>query len=216
MSNQTLSMTPAISGYLSETGYREHPVLVELREATRNHPLAPMQIAPEQGAFMQLMVGLTGARKGIEIGTFTGYSALATALALPDDGQLICCDVSEEWTAIGKPYWAKAGVDHKIDLRIAPGIETLNSLSEEAGSFDWVFIDADKENYLNYYEKSLALIRVGGLILIDNALWNGGVVDPQSEESKIIDNCNRFVFADERVEMVLLPLGDGLLIARKH
>ncbi|MEE8397972.1 MAG: class I SAM-dependent methyltransferase [Desulfobacterales bacterium] len=216
MSNQTLSMTPAINDYLHETGFREHPVLKELREATRNHPFIAMQIAPEQGALMQLLVGLTGARRCIEVGTFTGYSALATALALPDDGQLICCDVSEEWTAIGKPFWAKAGMDHKIDLRIAPGMETLNSLSDEAGTFDWAFIDADKENYPDYYEKSLALVRAGGLILIDNALWAGGVVDPQSEESKIIDRLNRLIFSDKRVEMVLLPLGDGLLIARKN
>lgn len=216
MSNRTLTITPAIQQYLSEIGYREHPVLKELREAMRSHPLVSMQIAPEQGAFMQLLVGLMGARKCIEIGTFTGYSALATALALPDDGRLICCDVSEEWTAIGRQYWVKAAVDHKIDLRIAPALETLNGLGDQTGEFDWVFIDADKENYLNYYEKSLELVRSGGLILMDNTLWNGGVVNPQNEDATAIDRCNRFVFSDTRVEMVLLPLADGLLIARKY
>ncbi len=216
MTTRTLSITPAIQEYINGIGYREHPVLGELREAVRSHPFVGMQIASEQGAFMQLLIRLTGAKKGIEIGTFTGYSALATALALPDDGRLICCDVSEEWTAIGKQYWEKAGVDHKIDLRIAPGVETLNTLDDEAGDFDWVFIDADKENYLNYYEKSLELLKPGGLILIDNTLWSGAVVDPKDEDTKAIDRCNRLVFSDERVDMVLLPLADGIVMARKR
>ncbi len=215
MSIKTLTITPEINAYLQETGFREHPVLKQLRDDMHDHPRVNMQIAPEQGAFMQMLVKMSGAKKGIEIGTFTGYSALATVLAMPEDGRLICCDISSEWTAIAEQYWSKAEVNHKIELRIAPALETLESLSLEAGSFDWVFIDADKDNYLNYYEKTLELLKPGGLILIDNALWSGEVVNPVDEETMGIDKCNRSVHQDQRVEMVLLPVADGLLIARK-
>ena len=215
MSNKTLNVTPDIISYLEETGFREHAVLKQLRDDMRKHPQVNMQIAPEQGAFMQMLVRMSASKKGIEIGTFTGYSALATALAMPEDGQLICCDISNEWTAIAEKYWQKAGVENKIYLRIAPALKTLDSLKEEAGTFDWVFIDADKENYLNYYERTLELLKPKGLILIDNALWSGEVVQPKGEDAAGIDQCNRFVHQDPRVDMVLLPVADGLLIAQK-
>jgi len=215
MSGQTLSVTPEIQGYINETGYREHDVLKELREKMRSHPLFGMQIAPEQGALMQILVGLVGAKNCIEIGTFTGYSALATALALPEEGRLICCDVSKEWTDIAQAYWQKAGIRHKIDLHVAPALETLDTLTSRSGEFDWVFIDADKENYRAYYDRSVDLIRSGGLILIDNALWGGSVVKPETDDARAIDQCNRHVSSDDRVEMVLLPIADGLVIARK-
>jgi len=216
MSNGTLSVTPAIQNYINETGYREHDVLRQLREEMRSHPLSGLQIAPEQGALMQILIGLAGARNCIEIGTFTGYSALATALALPEEGKLICCDVSKEWTDIAQTHWKKAGVDHKIDLHVAPALETLDTLTPRSGEFDMVFIDADKGNYLEYYNRSVDLVRSGGLILIDNALWGGAVVKPETDDTRAIDQCNRYVFSDSRVEMVLLPIGDGLVMARKR
>ncbi len=215
MTNRTLTLTPEIYAYIQQIGFREPPVLTHLREALRDHPQQNMQIAPEQGALMQLLVAIAGIRRGIEIGTFTGYSALAVALAMPHDGRLVCCDISEEWTTIAKHYWREAGVEQKIDLRIAPALKTLDELSASGQSFDWVFIDADKGNYTNYYNKAVELLCPGGLILIDNALWSGHVVNPADDDARAIDACNRLVFNDERVEMVLLPLADGLLLARK-
>ena len=179
-----------------------------------------MQIGPEQGQFMALLVELMGARKTLEVGTFTGYSALAVALALPEVGRLVACDISEEWTAMGRRYWEEAGVAHKIDLRLAPALETLDELLTEgsAGTFDFAFIDADKEGYDAYYERSLKLIRTGGLIAFDNTLWEGKVVDPTATDvdTEAIRAINTKLAGDERVTLSLLPVGDGLTLARKR
>jgi len=187
---------------------------------TQELPTAMMQISPEQAAFMQLIVKLLGVRRALEVGTFTGYSALAVAEAMGADGRLIACDVSLEWTSIGKPYWAKAGVAHKIDLRIGPAVTTLDALiaQGQSGTFDFAFIDADKTSYDAYYEEILARTRQGGLILIDNVLWNGKVVDAadQSESTLAIRALNEKIAADDRVDVALLPLSDGVTICRKR
>ncbi|MBK7584255.1 MAG: class I SAM-dependent methyltransferase [Myxococcales bacterium] len=219
MSNRTLAVTDRIHEYLLGT-VREPRVLAELREETMKLPLARMQIAPEQGQLMGLLVELVGARRAIEIGVFTGYSAISVALSLPDDGRLVACDVSEEFTSVARRYFPRAGVEHKIDLRIAPALQTLDALIEqgEAGGFDFVFIDADKGNYGAYYERSLQLLRVGGLVAVDNALWSGDVADPENNDAdtQAIRALNAKVAADERVTQSLLPIGDGLLLARKR
>ena len=206
-------MTAALSGYLREVSLRDHPLLARLRAATASHPRAIMQITPEQGQFMQLLLRLTGARRTIEIGVFTGYSALITALALPADGQVVACDISDEWTSLGRPYWQEAGIAHKIDLRLAPALETLNTLT---GPFDFAFIDADKVNYDAYYERCLQLVRPGGLILIDNTLWHGDVINPakQDADTLAIRALNKKLQADPRIDLSLLPLGDGLTVCR--
>ena len=213
MSSAHIEMTAALSGYLREVSLRDHPLLARLRAATASHPRAVMQITPEQGQFMQLLLRLTGARRTIEIGVFTGYSALITALALPEDGQVIACDISDEWTSLGRPYWQEAGVAHKIDLRLAPALETLNTLT---GPFDFAFIDADKVNYDAYYERCLQLVRPGGLILIDNTLWHGDVINPakQDADTLAIRAINKKLQADPRIDLSLLPLGDGLTVCR--
>jgi caffeoyl-CoA O-methyltransferase len=179
--------------------------------------ISVMQIAPEQGAFMTLLARILGARRAIEIGTFTGYSALCLARGLDDDGELICCDMSEEWTSVGRRYWEKAGVAHKIDLRIAPAIETLAELPREP-RFDLAFIDADKSGYISYFEALLPLIRKGGVILVDNVLWRGAVVNPaiDDEDTLAIRKFNDLVAADPRVECVMLPIADGLTLLRKR
>jgi caffeoyl-CoA O-methyltransferase len=179
--------------------------------------ISVMQIAPEQGAFMMLLTRLIGARRAIEVGTFTGYSALSIARGLPDDGTLLCCDVSEEWTAIARKYWERADVDGKIELRLAPALDTLRSLPS-GEQFDLAFIDADKENYPNYYEEVLSRLRPNGVILVDNTLWMGAVFDPAAtdEQTKTIRAFNDAVAADERVESVILTIGDGLTLARKR
>lgn len=206
-------MTPALCEYLREVSLRDHPLLARLRAETAALPRARMQITPEQGQFMQLLLGLLGARRTIEIGVFTGYSALVAALALPADGQVVACDLSEEWTAVGRPYWAEAGVADKIDLRIAPALETLASLT---GPFDFAFIDADKNNYDAYYERCLQLVRPGGIIAIDNTLWHGDVIDPtkQDADTVAIRALNQKLHADPRIELSLLPMGDGLTVCR--
>lgn len=213
MSSAHIEMTPALCEYLREVSLRDHPLLARLRAETAALPRARMQITPEQGQFMQLLLGLLGARRTIEIGVFTGYSALVTALALPADGQVVACDVSEEWTAVGRPYWAEAGVADKIDLRIAPALETLASLT---GPFDFAFIDADKNNYDAYYERCLQLVRPGGIIAIDNTLWHGDVIDPtkQDADTVAIRALNQKLHADPRIELSLLPMGDGLTVCR--
>jgi caffeoyl-CoA O-methyltransferase len=178
--------------------------------------ISMMQIAPEQGAFMTLLTRLIGARRAVEVGTFTGYSALSISRGLPDDGTLLCCDVNEEWTAIARNYWERAGVDAKIELRIAPALDTLRSLP--AGEqFDLAFIDADKENYPNYYEQVLARLRPNGVILVDNTLWMGAVIDPNAtdEQTNTIRKFNDKLAADQRVESVILTVGDGLTLIRK-
>jgi predicted O-methyltransferase YrrM len=203
-----------IARYIAEHSVREPAVLKELREATAGNPQAGMQIGADQGQFMALLVRAIGAKRCLEIGTFTGYSALAVALALPGDGRIVCCDISEEWTAIARRFWKKAGVEHKIDLRLAPALQTLATLQ---GPFDFVFIDADKENYANYYERSLALVRRGGIIAIDNTLWSGAVADAKVRDATTVSlrAFNDKLHADERVALSLLPVGDGLTLALK-
>lgn len=217
---KTIQMTQALYDYLLANSLREHPAQAKLREETSQLKYANMQISPDQGQFMGLLVKLMGARRIIEVGTFTGYSALSMALALPEDGVIIACDVSEEWTAVGQKQWAAAGVDGRIDLRIAPALETLDGLLAEggAGSFDLAFVDADKVNYDNYYERLLQLVRPGGALLFDNVLWGGDVIDPENQtpETVALRELNAKIMADERVEISMLPIADGLTIARRR
>ncbi len=220
MSNQTIGLDDRLYRYLLSATLREADVLAELRQETAEHSQARMQISPEQGQFMTLLVQLIGAKKTLEIGVFTGYSALAVAMALPADGQIVACDVSEEFTAIALSYWQKANVASKIDLRISPALDTLDALiaSGESDTFDFAFIDADKRNYDSYYERSLQLIRPGGLIAVDNTLWYGRVADPEVQDNSTqqIRALNEKVRDDDRVTMSLVPIGDGLLLATKR
>ncbi len=204
-----------IARYIQEHSVRESAILRELREATAAVPYSGMQIGADQGQFLQLLVQAIGAKRCLEIGTYTGYSALAVALALPEDGTIICCDVSEEYTAVARRFWKKAGVEHKIDLRLAPALRTLQDLSTER--FDFVFIDADKTNYLNYYEACLPLLRHGGLIAVDNTLWSGWVTDAKRRDADTLAlrAFNDKLHRDERVALSLLPLGDGVTLALK-
>jgi predicted O-methyltransferase YrrM len=219
MSSRTLNLTEPMYAYLLEHGVRESPALAALREKTRPMRAAGMQISPEQGAFMALLVRLLGARRTLEVGTFTGYSALAVAEALPDAGRVTACDVSEEWTSVGVAAWQAAGVDHKIDLKLAPALETLDHLLEQgaADRYDFMFIDADKANYDGYYERGLKLVRPGGVIAVDNVLWGGSVADAerQDEDTRAIRALNDKIRNDPRVDMVMLPIGDGLTLARR-
>jgi caffeoyl-CoA O-methyltransferase len=211
---------PGIREYVLEHGVREPQILAQLRVETASHPRAVMQIPPEQGQLFEMIVKVTGARRAIEIGVFTGYSSLATALALPDDGKLIACDISEEFTAVARRYWKLAGVDHKVDLCIGPAIETLDRLiaSGAQDSFDFVFIDADKTSYASYYERCLALIRTGGLILLDNMLQHGQVMEQTNQDPNVvaIRKLNDFILNDSRVDSLLLPFGDGVSLVRKR
>ena len=220
MSNRTFSLDNALYEYLLGASLREHPVLARLRAETAAHPQVNMQIAPEQGQFMALLVRLMGARRCLEIGVFTGYSSLAVALVLPPEGRIVACDVSDEYTAVARRYWAEAGVAERIDLRLAPAVETLDALlaGGAAGSYDFAFIDADKEGYAAYYERSLQLLRPGGLIAVDNTLWDGAVADPadQSTDTVAIRAFNDTLHEDERVDLSLVPIGDGLTLARKR
>ena len=220
MSNRTLPLDDRLYSYLLEHSLRENPVQRRLRERTLTHEMGRMQIAPEQGQFMALLAELIGARRAIEIGTFTGYSALCVAQALPADGRLVCCDISDEWTAIGIPFWKEAGVAGRIDLRIAPALETLDALAREieTAGFDLAFVDADKENYLSYYERCLPLLRPGGLLLFDNTLWNGAVADSedQSADTVALREFNESLHRDGRISLSLVPIGDGLTLARKR
>ncbi len=213
MSNRTLTLTDDLVDYVRRVGVREHPALAAVRDETAHLSEHDMQIAPEQGAFMALLVRATGARRIIEIGTFTGYSSTAMALALPPDGTMLCCDVSDEWTAVAQRTWEAAGVAHQIELRIAPAAHTLATLA--ADGFDLAFIDADKTGYDAYYEGCLRVVRPGGLILIDNVLQGGRVVDPSDERESVraIRALNEKIAGDERVDHVLLPLADGLTMA---
>jgi predicted O-methyltransferase YrrM len=220
MSTRTLELTETIHRYLLEVSLRESPLMRRLREETGRMPNAQMQISPEQGQFMALLVELTGARRALEIGAFTGYSALCVAGALPEDGRLICCDVSEEWTAIARRYWSEAGLSGKIDLRLAPALETLDALLDQgsAGSFDFAFIDADKTSYDAYYERVLRLLRPGGLVAFDNVLWGGRLADPDhhSPDAQALRALNLKVRDDPRVTCSMVPIGDGLYLARKR
>lgn len=219
MSLKTITMTDSLYEYLLANTLREPEVLQKLREETAKLSMGRMQISPEQGQFMRLLIELIGARKTLEIGVFTGYSSISVALSLPDDGKIIACDVSEEWTSIAKKYWQKAGVEQKINLKLAPALETLEQLINqgESGTFDFAFIDADKANYLAYYEKAIILLRQGGLVAIDNVLWHGDVANPndKSESTEAIRKLNQRVHADDRVSISLVPIGDGLMLARK-
>ncbi len=219
MTNQSMGLSDALREYMLRVGVREPQVLRRLRARTMELPEHNMQIAPEQGAFMSLLVQLIGARNCIEVGAFTGYSALAVALALPADGRLTCCDISEEWTDIGKPFWAEAGVADRINLRIGSALDTLDSLLDDGGqdSFDFAFVDADKVSYSAYYERLFALVRTGGVMLFDNVFWGGAVLDVDSDDpdAKGIQQVNATLAADERIDLVMLPLADGLTVVRK-
>ncbi|HSC19869.1 MAG TPA: class I SAM-dependent methyltransferase [Rhizomicrobium sp.] len=205
--------------YIVRVGAREHPVLTRCREETARHPHAGMQIGPDQGAAMALLARLMNAKRYIEIGTFTGYSALAVALALPEDGRVVCCDVSKEYTDLARAYWEQAGVASKIELRLGPAVETLDRMiANGEPAFDFCFIDADKPRYDAYYERALKLVRTGGLIALDNMLWSGDVADPaNSDESTVaIRALNQKIHDDPRVDMAMLALGDGVMLARKR
>ncbi len=216
---ENLTIDDALWDYMRRITLREPPILRRLREETAKLPQANMQISPEQGQFMALLIHLMGARKTLEVGVFTGYSSLAVALALPDDGRIIACDVNEEWTAIARRYWREAGVERKIDLRLRPALETLDDLiaTGQGGRFDFAFIDADKENYANYFERALVLVRPGGLIAIDNVLWYGRVIDPKVKDTdtRAIRAFNEKLHGDERVWLSMLPIRDGLTLACK-
>jgi len=220
VSNQTLAVTDDIYRYILDVSLREAPILAALRQRTAEHPQVAMQISPEQGQLMALLVRLCGARRCLEIGVFTGYSSLAVALAMPADGNVIACDVSEEYTRIAREFWELAGVADKIDLRLAPALDTLEQLLNEgqAGQFDFAFVDADKGNYLQYYEKTLELLRPGGMVAVDNTLWSGKLLapDPDDDDSLALDAFNRYLHGDARVDISLIPIGDGLTLARKR
>jgi len=212
-----LEITEQLYAYLLDTGFRDDPLLKELREETARMPNGMMQIAPLQGQFMALLAQISGVRKALEIGTFTGYSSLSVARALPAGGRLICLDVSKEFTDVARRYWVKAGIADRIDLRLGPALESLAALKAEAGSFDMAFIDADKNNYPHYYEAVLGLLRPGGLLLIDNVLWGGDVADltVNDQETTTLRALNAKVKSDTRVEFCLLPIADGLTLIRK-
>jgi caffeoyl-CoA O-methyltransferase len=220
MSRRSIVLTDALYEYLLSVSLREPELLARLRQETARQEMARMQISPEQGQFMFLLLRLIGARRCLEIGVFTGYSSLVTALALPEDGRIVACDVSEEWTAVARRYWREAGVEPKIDLRIAPALETLDRLMEagEAGRFDFAFLDADKESYLSYYERMLKLLRPGGLLAVDNVLWSGRVADPEvsDPDTTALRHFNEVLHRDERIDLSLVPIGDGLTLARKR
>ncbi len=219
MVQSTTALDERLYDYFLKISLRETDVLARLRAETVPLPGAGMLLAAEQGQFLRLLVRLIGGRNGIEIGTYTGYSSLCMAEGLPSDGRLICCDNSKEWTDIARRYWTEAGVADRIDLRLGDAAETLDELIADGGegSFDFVFIDADKQNYITYYERGLTLMRTGGLAIIDNVLWRGDVADPadMSERTEAIRAFNRHVHEDSRVEMSVLPIGDGLTLARK-
>ena len=215
MARGAIEIPVRLIDYVVAMGVRETAVQRQLRAVTRRIPMGTMQIGPEQAALMQVLVRAIGARRCLEIGTFTGYSALAVALALPPGGRIVCCDVSEEWTSIARKYWALASVSRKIQLKLAPALDTLKNLK---GPFDFAFIDADKENYQKYYERCLRLVRRGGLIAIDNTLWHGKVIDrrDQTADTRAIRAFNRKLHRDRRVDISLVPIGDGLTLAVKR
>ncbi|MDH4565691.1 O-methyltransferase [Pseudomonas sp. BN414] len=216
MTNRTLNLDDALYGYLLEVSLRESPLLERLRAETASLPMARWQIAPEQGQFMALLVKLTGARRILEVGTFTGYSALCMAAEMPADGRMVCCDLPGDYNAVALRYWQEAGLAERIELRLAPALDTLAGL--EDGSFDLIFIDADKSNYPAYLEEALRLARQGGLLLFDNVLWSGRVLETESDDAdtRAIQALNLALKADPRVDLSLLPLGDGLTLCRKR
>ena len=220
MSNKSIGLSDELHEYLLSVSLRESAVMRRLREETADHPKSQMQIAPEQAQFLQFLLRLIGARRTIEIGVFTGYSALATAEVLPPTGEIVACDVSEEYTQVARRYWEEAGVADWIDLRIAPAAETLDALLDEgqAGTFDFSFIDADKETYDTYYERSLELLRPGGVIALDNVFRDGRVTDPDIDDESVraIQDLNEKLHDDQRVDLTMLPVADGLTLAMKR
>lgn len=220
MSPRSIGLSDDLYAYLLEVSLRERPLLARLRRETAERFGAGMQVAPEQGQFMGLLVELVGARRALEVGTYTGYSTLAVGLALPEGGRIVTCDVNEEYTRMARRFWAEAGIANRVDLRIAPAIQSLDGLIAEGAraSFDFAFIDADKENYEGYYERCLTLVRPGGLIAVDNALWDGRVVDPEADDpdTQAIRAFNARLHGDERIGLSLVPIGDGLILARKR
>jgi len=220
MTNRTFTLSDSLYDYFASVSLREADILRRLRDETATLPRATMQIAPEQGQFLALLVQLTGARRCLEVGVFTGYSALCVAAALPAGGSVVACDVSEEWTAVARRYWEEAGVAERIELKLAPAVETLDRLlaNGQSGTFDFAFIDADKPNYSNYFERSLRLVRQGGLIAADNTLWYGRVAEPENhdEDTEAIRRFNRSLHADARIDLSLVPIGDGVTLARKR
>jgi predicted O-methyltransferase YrrM len=220
MSRTSIGISEELHSYILRHGVREPAIFRRLREETAALPQANMQIAPDQGALLAMLVGLTGAKRCLEIGTFTGYSSLAVALAMPPDGRLICCDVSEEWTSVARRYWSEAGVAERVDLRLAPALETLDKLlaSGGAGTFDFAFIDARKQEYTDYHERVVQLLRQGGLAVYDNVLWGGRVIDASDQDADTIGirRLNERIGLDERVEVAMIPAFDGLTLARKR
>ncbi len=220
MTRRSIGLDDAVGAYLTKVSVREPDVLRRLREETAAMPMAGMQVGPEQGRFMAWLIELVGAKRTLEIGVFTGYSSLWVALALPLEGTIVACDVSAEWTAVGRRYWREAGVADKIELRLAPALETLDALlaAGEAGGFDFAFVDAEKTEYADYYERVLELMRPGGLIAVDNVLWNGAVADPARDDADTvaIRAFNEMLGGDDRVSLAMVPIGDGLTLARKR
>ncbi|GGG34092.1 O-methyltransferase [Lysinibacillus alkalisoli] len=214
MTKMTINLTDTLYNYVLEHSLQEPSLVKELREETAKLPMAAMQTPPEETQFLTVLLKLMNASKLLEIGTFTGYSTLWFAMTIPEHGMITACDVDEEWTSIGRRYWERAGVSHKIDLKIAPALDTMHNLlsNHKANYYDLIFIDADKENYMNYYEKALLLIRPGGVIVIDNVLWGGSVVNPlnQSRDVQAIRELNKKIMNDDRVTISLLPIGDGV------
>lgn len=220
MTLSTLNLTPALHQYLLTTSAREHPLLAELRERTIKDDHARFQIAQEQGQLMGLLVKLMGAKRIVEIGTFTGYSSLVMGMAMPDEGRILCCDLDKQWTDVAQDYWRRAGIAHKMQLELAPAADTLNQLliQGEARTFDMAFIDADKANYDQYYELCLRLLRPGGLLMIDNTLWGGSVIDmtKQDADTRAIRQLNKKLQSDPRIEISHLPIADGLTLCLKN
>ena len=220
MTNKSIGISDELAAYVVRMGAREPAVLARLREETATLPQHGMQIAPEQGAFLAMLVELTGARRCIEVGTFTGYSSTAVALALPEDGRIVCCDVSEEWTSMARRYWSEAGVADRVDLRIGPAAQTLDGMlaAGEEASYDFAFVDADKTGYDGYYELLLRLVRPGGLIVFDNTLWQGRVIDDDVDDADTVAlrALNTKLAEDERVSLCLLPVADGVTLARRR
>src|ERR1043166_9557381 len=219
MSTSSFLLSDALGAYYQKVAVREPPLLERLRSETAAMPMARMQIAAEEGQLLDLLIKLIGAKRCVEVGVFTGYSSLVTALALPSDGKLLACDVNREWTDIARRYWQEAGVDSKIELKLAPALQTLDAeIGKGAGRYDFAFIDADKENYVHYYERCLKLLRAGGLIAVDNTLWSGRVADPsvKDADTNAIRAFKEHVSRDARVDFCLVPIADGVTLARKR